>query len=201
MNPLRDSGMRSAIAEVVRAAIAGGMRKCDVVDELRNAIWRLRHEERPDEFHLLVRVAPSGCHEWIGGLTAQGYGRYREKYAHRTSYERANGPIPPGMFVCHKCDNRICVNPEHLWLGTPTENHRDMCAKGRLVSPRGQKNYHTKLTEEQVVQIRCMQGLKTQRELANEYGVTQGAISNIHLRKGWKHVRSESEASRTSNLP
>lgn len=86
-----------------------------------------------------VAVSPDGCWLWTGVLHQKGYGtlsfgppdRRRAQFAHRISYELHKGPIPDGMFVCHTCDNRRCVNPEHLWLGTVQDNQSDMSAKSR----------------------------------------------------------------------
>jgi len=82
---------------------------------------------------------PSGCWEWQGGLSATGYGvlslgSRAAMRAHRMAYEIAHGPIPTGLFVCHRCDNRRCVNPEHLWLGTNSDNTRDASEKGRIAN-------------------------------------------------------------------
>lgn len=94
-----------------------------------------RHRPAPvDRFW--ARVDKSGeCWVWTGAALPAGYGRWkgahRLVYAHRFSWELANGPIPDGMLVCHRCDNPPCVRPDHLFLGTPTDNIRDMNAKGR----------------------------------------------------------------------
>ncbi len=90
----------------------------------------------PPADKLMSRVVQvdTGCWEWTGPVNNKGYGTCRilgERYAHRASWTLANGPIPDGLVVCHKCDNPRCVNPEHMWLGTLVDNNRDMFAKGR----------------------------------------------------------------------
>lgn len=83
------------------------------------------------------RVTKGGCWEWTGGTNGkQGYGQFRVRgkrvQVHRASYEAFIGPIPNGLFACHRCDNKLCFNPSHLFLGTPRDNAWDASVKGRL---------------------------------------------------------------------
>jgi hypothetical protein len=100
------------------------------------------------------------------------------------------GPIPDGMFVCHKCDNPGCVRPSHLFLGTPLDNTRDSIAKGR--DYRGERHKWAKLTEKQVGAIRDQLAAgASQASLAREYGVVPGHIYNISAGLCWKRVSTE----------
>lgn len=85
--------------------------------------------------------AVGDCVEWAGLRFRDGYGRVGSKQAHRVAWEQTYGPIPEGLFVLHRCDNRPCVNPEHLFLGTNTDNMQDMVAKGRHVNPQNAKTH------------------------------------------------------------
>jgi hypothetical protein len=131
------------------------------------------------------------CIEWTGYRQSNGYGKVgvdgRITYAHRLAWERANGPIPDGMWVLHRCDNRGCVNPDHLFIGTRRDNTDDMLAKGR--SCRGTRQHLAKLTDDAVREIRRLnsEGV-SQMELARRYGVHQGTIWPILRRKTWRHV-------------
>jgi len=99
------------------------------------------------------------------------------------------GEYESGLYLLHSCDDRRCINLEHIRLGTQRENVLDMFARGRAKrnTARGSKNYQAKLTEEDVAKIRTMSGMPNIR-IAEMYGVTNAQISNIKLRKQWKHV-------------
>lgn len=136
---------------------------------------------------------PAGdCWQWTDSLTAKGYGRFsyngKAERAHRVSWLLHRGPIPHGMLVCHRCDNPGCVNPEHLFLGTPAANMADMDAKGRRVNapPIGEKARHAKLTSQQVIAIRAAVG--SNREIAERYGITAANVGYIRRRQSWAHV-------------
>lgn len=108
--------------------------------------------------------------------------------AHRLSWMIHRGD-PGDMFVCHSCDNRICVNPEHLFLGTNADNMHDMAAKGRrkgIPATMGETHGMVKLREADVRAIRA--STRSSRELADEYGVTYGLVWSIRKRRVWRHV-------------
>lgn len=148
---------------------------------------------RPAEirFHEKYR-RDSGCWLWTAGSEAIGYGKFGVRRglvvrAHRYMWESIHGPVPPGFQVCHSCDVRACVNPAHLFLGTPAENSGDMAKKGR--STRGQKNPMAKLTELQVRNIRRSHATgRDRRSLARQYGVRPECIDRIVSRRRWGHV-------------
>jgi hypothetical protein len=133
-----------------------------------------------------VEVKPSGCHEWSGCLMPNGYGQFhlngKTAYAHRVAYEIANGPFPKEAFVMHSCDNRKCVNPAHLSLGTFDLNIADMVDKGRQAH--GVKNPHAKLTPDQVRRIRSAVG--THKEIGAQFGVSQPLVTMIRSGRIWK---------------
>lgn len=130
------------------------------------------------------------CIEWTKYVSKLGYGTVKHKGkqypAHRFAWEYKNGPIPEGLFVCHRCDNRKCINLEHLFLGTALDNMRDMIAKGRKVVGVGQKRTDAKLTNEQICAIRT--DPRTQKDIAKSYGISQSNVSLIKQRKAWSHV-------------
>ena len=122
------------------------------------------------------RFQRTPCWNWTGGKTKQGYGRvvinHKQVYAHRVSYEMKYGNIPQGMFVCHKCDNPACVNPYHLFLGTPADNSADRNRKGHL-----RKSRFT-LTQMEYMRSEYNRGV-SQATIAREMGISQTHVHAI----------------------
>lgn len=112
--------------------------------------------------------------------------------SHIVSWTLHYGPVPAGMCVLHRCDVRVCVNPDHLFLGTRGDNGRDMAAKGR--SPYGTRRWNARLTDDDIPLIRRLyrDGMG-QTEIANLYGVKQGAIWGIVHGKTWRRVPDGSD--------
>jgi hypothetical protein len=133
------------------------------------------------------------CWEWTGKSLMSGYGRMRfngsYKGTHRISWEISNGDIPKRLSVLHKCDNRLCVNPEHLFLGTQKDNMLDMISKGRSNPQQGDSHCHAKLKKDQVLLIRkrLAQG-ESQTALSHEFNVHQTTIYDIKAQRSWKHL-------------
>lgn len=141
----------------------------------------------------LARSQPdpnSGCWLWEGSICEKGYGRVgvngHNRRAHRVSWAQENGPIPNGMLVCHKCDVRCCVNPDHLWIGSDLDNSHDMLAKGREKWMHGETSPNAVLCEKDVIEIR-ESSLNVYR-LAEIYGVDKRTIGRARDRVTWKHV-------------
>lgn len=176
---------------------------------------RLSEPARMELVGRLLRHAdvssPNGCWEWIGAMDVHGYGRVtyggRDMRAHRLSWLAANSELPEGQLVCHTCDNKRCIRPSHFFLGTIRDNTRDAKGKGLLshgdrhrmamlagkqriyVGRKGNLNNNSKLTAEQVLQIREMvAGGMTHREAGEKFGVNDRNVSQIVNRRTWTHV-------------
>jgi len=137
------------------------------------------------------KVLENGCWELtsykplpIGYYQIRPYKKSPRIYAHRFIYQECFGEIPENMVIRHKCDNRNCINPEHLEIGTQADNLADMTKRGRRYICKGEKNGQSKLTNDQVKEIR--QDKRTLRQIATTYGVTPQTISNIKNNVYWK---------------
>lgn len=158
----------------------------------RHPEWRSKYEKTLDErLGEKVELIPfSTCHWWTGSLNHNGYGQIKANgvntRAHRVAYRLFVGPIPIGLQILHSCDNRSCVNPDHLFIGTNADNNRDMCKKGR--QPKGEGHGSAKLSESEVKKIRSMYGDQSCTELAIIFGVSRPSISKIVNRQVWVHI-------------
>lgn len=168
----------------------------------------MRQTIRQSFDELYIPEPNSGCWIWMGGLCFYGYGRIRTgtkkaDKAHRFSYSNFRGPIPEGLYVCHRCDVRCCVNPDHLFLGTHADNMADMSKKGRCRASRhrGVANPKAKLTENDVHQIRALRGHLTIRRIGEMFGTTHGVISKIHLGKLWTSVKPQFDQAERPSVP
>ena len=157
---------------------------------------RPRGTGRPIQDRFWPKVAKSidGCWNWTAVKWKNGYGFIGRGGAgagnigaHRLSWELEHGPIPEGLDVCHRCDNRSCVRPDHLFLGTAKQNMEDCVSKGRM--HRGERTGSSKLTAHQVKEIRRCHSLgDTLTALGRAFDVTQGNVRSIVKRETWAHV-------------
>jgi hypothetical protein len=149
-------------------------------------------DELKARFESKFYVTP-GCWIWTGFRNEKGYGGFsvnnRTTKAHRVSYQMYVGQITDGLHVLHRCDNRRCVNPDHLFLGTNADNTADKVRKGR--QQKGSQFPQAKLSEQQILEIR-MDPRKC-RDIGAEYGISHSAVSEIKLLKRWRHVAAEQQ--------
>lgn len=140
-----------------------------------------------------VFVADNGCQLWLGS-TGSGYPRPRIDgelaMLHRLSYAHRYGPIPAydprGLIVCHSCGNRLCINPQHMYLGFAKDNALDMVSHGTAGKLKGEDIGNSKLKENDVKKIR--QNVSSNFYLAKKYNVTAATISNVKTNKTWRHI-------------
>lgn len=165
--------------------------------------WRLYGDPltvKQEQYHglslverLLARREVNGqCWEWAGSADAKGYGRLNigdmPTLVHRVSWEAFHGPIPNGLYVCHRCDNPKCFRPEHLFLGDQQMNMDDKMKKKRhrYGVSRGTAHGCSKLTEQQVREVRASEG--PSRIIAERYGISGRQVRDIRALKVWKHL-------------
>lgn len=151
----------------------------EITDDIVRRFWAKVDRRGSDE-----------CWEWTAGKDGDGYGWMRSggraTSVHRASWEIHRGPIPEGLSVCHKCDNRACVNPAHLWIGTNADNTRDRYVKGRSAS--GEHVGTSKLTKADVASIRKLYsaGGYSKRKLGVMFDVSDTLIRYIVRGQYWK---------------
>jgi hypothetical protein len=139
-------------------------------------------------------VSDKGCWIFLGAKDRDGYGVFghtkgKQLRAHRASYEFYKGKVSKDLLVCHICDITSCINPSHLFLGSPKDNTHDMIKKGRKASHKGQNHPSAKINDLDVIWIRKQRdsGRKL-KDIASDIGVSFGHISAICKRIVWKHI-------------
>lgn len=159
---------------------------------MRSRSGQFRYMSVEDRFWASVKKT-DGCWNWSTGADNYGYGRIKAiidgvKYntAHRVSYVMHNGVHPGAMSVCHTCDNRRCVNPDHLFLGTTADNMADKIAKGRARVPVGEKSPHARITEAQAIAI--LGDARPYASIAHDYGIATTTVGSIKNRVSWSHL-------------
>lgn len=156
-------------------------------------------EPLPSRFARLVdRRGDDDCWNYTGATQGFGHGiitiwtgrrQSHSEKAHRVAWEIANGPIPAGLCVCHKCDNPPCCNPAHLFLGTSAENNQDRARKGRSVNAKGEQHGNAKITADIVRELRQRVAAgESFSSLGREFGIDYSNVSLIAKRKAWAHV-------------
>ncbi len=140
-------------------------------------------------YDIISKIVDDKCMEWPGVKDKGGYGHSSQllrngRGAHIDAYLITYGPIPKGMFVCHKCDNPPCINPKHLFLGTPKDNADDRDNKNRV--SHGESHPLSKLKISDVIKIRSDQ--RTHEQIAQDYNVSSHAIWCVINRKTWNRI-------------
>lgn len=172
-----------------------------ILKEKLEKSFRRPTKKTPFEERFWLRVnknTPTGCWEWLSSGDNQGYGRFWFKCGmmsvHKISWLLSKGKVPQNMCVCHTCDNRKCVNPDHLWLGTHQENMDEWPEGARekgwaaMRKKVGELRKNHRLTNETVKYIRETYPSKGYEEMAKELGVSPITVYNVIRRTSWKHL-------------
>lgn len=138
-------------------------------------------------------LGPDDCWTWRGYVNNMGYGQYcvfgdKPKGSHRLAYALTNGPVPAGANVCHRCDTPLCVNPNHLFLGTQKDNIHDMGEKGRQAT--GERNGNSKMTADRIRTLRedYSKGVTDFNALGKRHGCSDVWAAKVVRRKVWNGV-------------
>ena len=186
---------RSVIPNAITTIALAQPETCVGIRAWRN--WVRRTPKKVDvriRFEKYVnRRGDNGCHIWTGPPGDVGYGNFgingKTYRSHRAAWEIYRGPIPGGLCVLHRCDNKMCVNPDHLFLGTRADNVADMMAKGRGRKATGERVGNSKLKEDQVKEIRMLvAGGMKQTEVAAKFGVHSSWVSRISRNEFWRDI-------------
>lgn len=176
------------------AVVSGpSVRTCQACIPARNRLNadnRL-HQSRERLLSMVRDATPSACIEWPGRVNKGGYGQTRfENWptpAHRAVFQHLHGKLASDHFVLHSCDNRLCINPFHLRVGSAADNAEDRDSRGRHRAQKGSDRPQAKLTAEKVREIR--QSARTIDNLAEAYGVNRTTVWNAKRGKTWRHVQ------------
>lgn len=186
----RNDRLHGSVKGVPRRYIAGHSLRMRVFPHWVDRFWAKVNKNGPIPSH---NPALGPCHEWTGARTKGGYGHLRVdgkmRIASRLAWELANGPIPPGLDALHHCDNRPCVNAEHLHLGDDVDNSRDCFSRGRWarLDRSGERNGRAKLSKAKADEIRTSyrRGHITRHVLAEKHGVAVGTIGDVLAGRRW----------------
>lgn len=168
-----------------------------VVMALKPRLWRKSRKNEwntPEKFWAKINKIENGCWEWAGSILTSGYGAFDFQgvrfLSHRLAWIFTNGD-PKDKYVCHKCDNPLCCNPEHLFLGTTQENTKDCVSKNRQA--KGENHGNSIISETQAIEILNLKGKKKAMEVSKMYGFKgMESVTRIWEGKSWKHLKPNS---------
>lgn len=168
------------------------------IKKINNILSNTNEKERANStFWLKINKKENGCWDWALSKTEFGYGRVslgasaKGLKTHQVAYALAYGAIPEDKNVLHHCDNRLCCNPEHLFLGTKKDNTHDMMQKGRMCAPPihfGEKHHKAKFDKETAIKI--ARDLRSASKVAKDYGIHISTVYRIKNKKTWRELWS-----------